>query len=278
VTISSAGSELLGTPGPLVTVTSDMWISELGLFVRDLRILQATDWLNDNIIQAAHSVLKNEFGDNISGWQSPQLIKRPQCFKKISDREPFIQILHENNSHWIVVSNMPFKRDSNNIYIYDSLNSGSINNNLVNTTCCFFKCKYDSLHFDVVNVSKQSNHYDCGVLAIAYATELAHGEDPAKYDWSNALIRKHLINCLEKKKMERFPQSKTRTLRLGQRILKTKMIKLFCECRMAKDESKAMIQCSSSKKLFHIDCVSPKTCIQSWVCVKCLEILTPPQL
>ncbi len=38
------------------------------------------------------------------------LSKRTELFKKIYySREPFIQILHVNNSHWIVVSNMPFK-------------------------------------------------------------------------------------------------------------------------------------------------------------------------
>ncbi len=78
------------------------------------------------------------------------------------------------------MSNMPFKRGSNNVYIYDSLTSKPPSNSLINTTCSFFKCEWDSIHFDVVNVQRQSNHYDCGLFAIAYAVELAHGEDPAK--------------------------------------------------------------------------------------------------
>ena len=31
------------------------------------------------------------------------------------------------------------------------------------------------IRFDIMNVSPQTNSQDCGVYAIAYATELAHG-------------------------------------------------------------------------------------------------------
>ncbi len=171
---------------------------------------------------------------------------------------------------------MPFKHGSNNVYIYDSLTSKPPRYSLINTTCSFFKCEWDSIHFDVVNVQRQSNHYDCGLFAIAYAVELAHGKDPAKYDWDSSLFRKDLISCF-KKKIDCFPKSKTRTVRLGQRILKSKKIHLFCECRMPMDESKATIRCCSCKKSFHTDCMSLKTCFEQWICMKCLEILTPPQ-
>ena len=110
-----------------------------------------------------------------------------------------------NNSHWITVSNMPFKKESN----YDSLTPGSISDSLVHVVCSSFKCnsKTDTLHFDIMDVQWQRNDYDCGVFAIAYAMELAHGGDPALYNWDCTSMRSHLVNCLEQRKLDSFPKS-----------------------------------------------------------------------
>ena len=44
--------------------------------------------------------------------------------------------------------------------------------------CSFFKCSSDALHLDLVNVQTRPNTYDCGVFAVAIATELVFEMDP----------------------------------------------------------------------------------------------------
>ena len=94
-------------------------------------------------------LLKGKFGSDIAGWQSPLLGQVAQ-FKTVIDK-PFLQIMHISN-HWILVSNMPYNKKSNNIYIYDSLLT-SISDSIVNTVCSFFKWRAtDHLNFDMVNL------------------------------------------------------------------------------------------------------------------------------
>ena len=40
----------------------------------------------------------------------------------------------------------------------------------------FLKCEAAFLNFDIVNVMEQPNTYDCGVFALANATELAYDQ------------------------------------------------------------------------------------------------------
>ena len=96
-----------------------------------------------------------------------------------------------------------------------------------------FKCNSitDTLHFDIVNVQWQRNDYDCVVFAIAYATELAHGGDPALYNWDCTSMRSHLVNCLEQRKLDSFPKSEKR--------------KIYCICRMPNDKKRGMVRARS---------------------------------
>ena len=120
--VMSASSSKLGR--------SNFWIPELELFIEDRLILNNSLWLNDNNIRVAQLLLQKEFGSTVCGWQSTQFSKCPALFRDILDSNPFIQILHVNNSHWITISNMPFKKESNSVYIYDSLTPGSISDSL----------------------------------------------------------------------------------------------------------------------------------------------------
>ncbi len=252
-------------------------MSDLGLFVKDKLILQSTEWINDGIINAAQMILKKQFGSDIAGWQSPQCSKKVSLYKVVLDSMPFIQILNVSQCHWIVVSNMPFKKNNDCVYIYDSLLMTKISDSLVTTVCSFFKChSTDRLHFDVVNVQRQSNDYDCGVFAIAFAAELAFGRDPASSTWNTATMRCHLLHALEQKFVEPFPKNGQRSLRLGRRIYKSHPVPIHCVCRMPNDPQKGMVECFSCLKWFHISC-----CIKDegwnsrrkWKCGECSNLL-----
>ena len=47
-----------------------------------------------------------------------------------------------------------------------------------------------------MDVEKQSNGSDCGVLAIAYAFDLCSGLNPCTVRFDHSKIRSHLATCL----------------------------------------------------------------------------------
>ncbi len=62
-----------------------------------------------------------------------------------------------------------------------------------------------SLPVDICHVDRQEGNNDCGLYAIAYATDLAHGRDPSRVVYSQDEMRKHLIECLESEEITPFP-------------------------------------------------------------------------
>ena len=54
--------------------------------------------------------------------------------------------------------------------------------------------------------SIQLGSKDCGLFAIAYAVEIAYGNDPAKFIFKQSDMRQHLHNCLTSKSMSAFPE------------------------------------------------------------------------
>ena len=51
----------------------------------------------------------------------------------------------------------------------------------------------------IMDVGKQSNGSDCGVLSIAFAYDVCTGNDP-KYNHKS-----HMLQCLEECRLSRFP-------------------------------------------------------------------------
>lgn len=68
------------------------------------------------------------------------------------------------------------------------------------------RAKRGSLRVDICHVAIQEGSNDCGLFAIAYATELAHGGDPAKVVYSQGEMRSHFIKCLENGIPTPFPR------------------------------------------------------------------------
>ena len=49
----------------------------------------------------------------------------------------------------------------------------------------------------MMDVEKQSNGSDCGILAIAYAFDICIGLNPCVVRFDHSKIRQHLATCLE---------------------------------------------------------------------------------
>ena len=201
----------------------NIWIPALDLYTEDKVTLESTSWLNDGIIYAAQSLLRDETKGQVNGWQSTQCSRNEGSFKVIPPKKPFIQILLVANCHWAVCSNIDTKdggcRDS--ISYYDSARPTCLSTKVKETICSFYKCKANTLHFDIVNIEGQMNSYDCGVYAVAIATELAFKNDPTLCRWDCPKMRPHLLQCLENGKMSRFPTIGKRRIAFGSRVRKS---------------------------------------------------------
>ena len=128
----------------------------------------------------------------ISSSESPQCAKN-NSFKCLPLGSPLIQVLHVSGCHWAVVSNVCRRKS---VGYYDSAHPFTVGVNLREAVCSFYKSDAAFVHFDIVNVMEQPNPHDCGVLALANATELAHNCDPALCHWDVKCMREHLLLCL----------------------------------------------------------------------------------
>ena len=95
----------------------------------------------------------------------------------------------------------------------------------------------------MVNIQRQPNASDCGVFAVAVATEIVHGKDPLLSFWDVSRMRPHLIECLENRLIQCFSQARTRRIPPGNQFKKVIQETVFCICRTPNDRYMAMIQC-----------------------------------
>ena len=59
-----------------------------------------------------------------------------------------------------------------------------------------------------VIIHPQEESTDCGVFAIAYAFELALGNDPSLFVFDQSKMREHLLTCFENRYVSLFPKSR----------------------------------------------------------------------
>ena len=256
----------------------NIWMEKLELYIRDRVILESSDkWLNDNIVRAAQFLLRKQSKGRIVGWQHTQCAKKG--FMALPAKSTFIQILHVSSCHWILVSNVnPRDRSGffNSVGIYDSNRMMSVSKSLKNEICSFVKPACDLYTFDIMNIQTQTNGSDCGLFAIACATELVDGCDPVLCHWDQAQMRPHLMQCLIEEKMLRFPCTKRRRIPFGQRVRKSETERLFCTCRLANDKKRPMIECTSCRRWFHNDCIGLGNVDVKelrWKCTECSQAL-----
>ena len=245
--------------GPPIIISSSpvkedgsTWIRDPYLHVSDKVWIESHGWLNCRVIDASQQLLKKHpsLSEPLSGLQTPQNGKRYK-FKKVSGH--FIQILNVMcGSHWITVSNV--NCEPNTVNVYDSAYA-YIDSDTKLQICSLLRPICDVLKLRMPNIQRQPNSFDCGVFAIATATELALGKDPLLCYWDTTQMRCHLIRCIEQGTMESFPQKKHRRIPLGNQYKKTMSTKIYCVCRMPNQTSKAMIKCDSCGKWMHKECM-----------------------
>lgn len=59
---------------------------------------------------------------------------------------------------------------------------------------------------DLMNVQAQTDYFNCGVFAIAYAADILSGISPIMSVYDVDKMRSHFIKCLEEEELTPFPK------------------------------------------------------------------------
>ena len=210
-------------------------------------VVNPNGWLNDSVISAAQMLMLQYF-PNMRGLQPPTLAKTHSF--DTHQTESFVQIIHVRRNHWCVVSNVGC--DQGVVNVYDSLYE-HVPKNAVRVLASLVLCSEPVLTIRMMNVAMQTNNADCGVLAIAYAHEICSGRDPCSVRFDHQQIRQHLVTCLEKCELTRFPVVSER--KCVTRVKKTQNVELFCVCRLPEDKTVLWAGCTSCGQWFHRHCL-----------------------
>ena len=234
------------------------WIESLGLTLDHKIILQGTRWLDDRLIDACEKVLaeqfRNKFGN--AGFQS---VIHILSLNYAIESGIFIQILHNGNQHWLVVTTIGTHHPE--VFVYDSLYR-TVSQDTKNQISSLLCTNEKAIHLKFVNVVKQSGGNYCGVFVVAYVTALCFGRSPGNFSFHQAQIRNQLLNCLENQHFIMFPIIRER-----------REISMYCNCLMP--AIKPMVKCSICHECFHIGaCVNVESkTIQytniRWTCSGC---------
>ena len=154
------------------------------------------------------------------------------------------------------------------VRVYDSLYK-TLSKQTVRLITSMVYVPSSELKVVMMDVEKQSNGSDCGVLAIAYAFDICSGMNPCSVRFDHSKIRPHLINCLENCQVSRFPV-------LGQRESverKPKTVELHCSCLLPGDE---MAKCDSCHVWYQRHCMDiPREVFGEsevhWECKRCVK-------
>ena len=228
-------------------VVSNTWVST-PLYTLHIdkkqEIVSSDGWLSDTVIRAGQGqlLILQEF-PNIAGLQDPAV-----------HRSLSFQILRGNlcrSSLLEAVTGVLFGCDDGVVNVYDSMYS-SASSGTVKLIASLVFSPAKQLVVRMMDVGRQSNGSDCGVLALAFAYDICSGNDPCKIKYDHGSMRQHLAECLEKCRLSRFPV-------VGERrtvgVRHTQSVDLHCSCRLPEEIGDKMAECDVCKTWYHKHCM-----------------------
>ena len=123
--------------------------------------------------------------------------------------DEWLQIIHDGSNHWVCVAKGFIQ--PNHVLVYDSMPIKPRKNDHMLSCMSSLLCTPDEkMTYIIKSCQHQSNGYDCGVFAIAFATSLANGEDHTTRVYNQKKLRAHLVDCMASGILTPFPSDSIR--------------------------------------------------------------------
>jgi len=226
-------------------------------------IINPGAWLADSEVEAAQNLLKMKF-PLIDGLEDPA-IAGTLVTPAISE---FIQVIN-TGSHWVCLSSISCPAGV--VKVYDSL-YGRASTKAVDHACRMLFHRGKTVTLIHEKVQKQKGINDCGLFAIAFATTLCHGHDPATTRYDQKAMRQHLVDCLESLDISEFPSTDKRVPLVEYATKKS--VPIYCSCRMP-NNNKEYVQCDGCREWFHPTCANIPSVVvntkRQWRCFTCRQ-------
>ena len=229
---------------------------------QEMAILQGQP-LDADVIDIAQKLLLKQF-PKVGGLQSTYLYQ----VNKFSKTDG-IQIHHTGMFHWVTTTTVKCAKPCR-VRVMDSKWSGRLTRDMeIQIAQIYGDGKPSStLRYELCPVQQQRGDKDCGLFAIAYATEVAYGGDPPVVSYQQSQMRKHLVACFNEGELRPFPRANKAASICSREI---RCLKTYC-CGLPESYSN-MIECERCFNWYHFNCVgvSSKRKMDniSWVCKSC---------
>ena len=239
--------------------------------------IQNERMLGDNIINFCLGILELQF-PNINGFNFTTYVpifennKWKYIFRMKFQSAPCVQIHHTANCHWVTSIKI---KDYEKVILLDSLQN--MKEQITTSTAIQLTSLYNqsSKYIDEVipKVQQQNNGLDCGLFAVAFATEFCFngykGDTVLEFDRQE--MREHLYKCLVNKKLSPFPKlslkRKSKLMRCPK--IEKRLWKNCSECDFP-DSVDVMLHCTKQtcQNKIHISCTDEG----KWYCQSCKNI------
>ena len=164
--------------------------------------------LTDRHIDAANQLLSDKF-PNIQGLCTPLLGQKLQypvynCFTAAAGFS-YVQIIHcPVFEHWITIE-ISFDEE---VRIFDSLFVNKLSYEVKKQIASIIQTKHNQIELKLEKTQQQQNTTDCGIFAIAFATDLCHGIDPVRCNYSDGNeLRLIFLSAYNKELLVHFQNS-----------------------------------------------------------------------
>ena len=227
----------------------------------EIASLQPVDWLdlrensmelNDNVINACQALLKRQH-PTVSSFYDTVVVAALTPDLKIDTafHNNAIQIFHDNvNKHWFCATNRNCADGHLSVYCSLQMNPSS---QCMAAVANLFNIEHQSLTLNIMNVVKQRGAIDCGLYAVAYAEILCREQDPCNIVLNQALMRKHVLRCLQERRIKEFPVLCNRTIH--HQVVRSFKVSLYCSCRSTHQPGESMLQCDGCTEWYHQRCL-----------------------
>ena len=218
-----------------------------------MQILQSSRWVDDLIITASQNLLRRQVGSLQPPVLATQLAMEPQGGE-------FMQIVNIGTNHWITLSTVGCQ--PGHINVYDSLHM-CLSTAVKELIADLIQWRGKEITINYCDVQWQIGGSDCGIFAIAFATAICAGNEPASTVFDQPRLRKHLMTCLNNSTLTPFPErSRKRMIK----VAKKEELPVHCICRLP-DRGDLMIQCATCKTWYHTACIQiPKSFLSKILC------------